>query len=159
MKIIFLIGMVYPLLIYPYWDIRYNKIGQWEVAISNFGKFGQSFTGNAGAFWPRLSGHNYIFGAGIWIGSIAPDGDTLVTIGYEPHGGVCEFTPGLPYSHYNDPQEHVYFPLDDDYPFIPVSVEDGYAIYNDFDPNQHMPNDTRPIGISVKLKTFVWGWL
>ncbi|MEO0137382.1 MAG: T9SS type A sorting domain-containing protein [candidate division WOR-3 bacterium] len=156
MKKIFLIGIICPLLIHPYWDIRYNTMGQWEVAISNFGKFGQSRLGNAGAFWPRGSGHNYIFGAGIWIGSIALNGDTLVTIGYCPMGGVSEFTPGLPYFNLSNPDWRVYFSTELDYPFVPVSFEDGYAVYNDFNPNQHVPNDTRPIGITITLKTFVW---
>ncbi len=142
------------------WDIKINKIGQWEVCISNFGKFGQTMWTNAGAWWPRGSGHNYIFGAGIWVGAIAPDGDTLVTIGYGPHGAEYEFAPGIPYSNPNDAQWRVYLSTDVDYPFTPISVEDGYAVFNDFDPNYHVPNDTRPIGITVRLKTSVWpkGW-
>ncbi|MEO0129537.1 MAG: T9SS type A sorting domain-containing protein [candidate division WOR-3 bacterium] len=156
MKRIFMVAIISPLLIYSYWDIRYNTIAQWEVAISNYGKFGQSKAGNTGAFWPRNSGHNYIFGAGIWIGAIAPNGDTLVTIGYDPSGGVSEFTPGIPYSSYIDPRWKVYFSFDNDYPFTSVSMEDGYAVFHDFDPTQHIPNDTRPIGSTVTLKTFVW---
>ncbi|MCX7995934.1 MAG: hypothetical protein N3A65_09240, partial [candidate division WOR-3 bacterium] len=160
MKKIFIVAIVCPFLAYSHFNIRYNTIGQWEVALSNYGKFGQSQSIGPGAFWPRGSGHNYIFGAGIWIGAIAPDGDTLVTIGYGLAGAETEFGPGLPYTNVGNPQWKVYFSTDDDYPFVPVSFEDGYAIFNDFDPTYHMPNDTRPIGITVTLKTFVWpkGW-
>ncbi len=81
------------------WDIRVNNLGQWQVCISNYGKFGQSINGTAGAWWPRNSGHNYIYGAGIWVGAIAPNGDTLATIGYLPlwtTNTVFPFYPPIP---------------------------------------------------------------
>ncbi len=134
-------------------NIKYNNIGKWEVAISNYGKFGQTPFVNPGAFWPRNTGKNYIYGAGIWIGGILPNGDTAVTIGYEPYGGGCEFAPGEPYSNYADLKWRVYFSSELNYPFPIVSFEDGYAIYNDFDPWFHIPIDAKPMGITVILKT------
>ena len=66
-----------------------------EMCISNIGKFGQAETGS-GCWWPRGTNHTYIYGAGIWFGTIdSLTGDTLVTIGYGPHGGESEFAPGL----------------------------------------------------------------
>ncbi|MEO0215472.1 MAG: T9SS type A sorting domain-containing protein [candidate division WOR-3 bacterium] len=138
------------------WDVRVNNIGQWEVCISNYGKFGETIFVNAGAWWPRGSGHNYIFGAGIWIGAIAPNGDTLVTVGYNPSNAVTEFAPGLPYSNPENSQWRVYFSTELGYPFVPVSVEDCYAVYNDFNQDFHIPNDTRPIGITVTLRTLAF---
>lgn len=56
---------------------------QIEISISNFGKYGQTSSGTSGCWWPKGSGQNYIFGAGIWFGTIdSVTGDTLVTIGY-----------------------------------------------------------------------------
>lgn len=141
------------------WDIRFNTVGQWDIALSNFGKLGQSQSGDAGAFWPRGTECSYIWGAGIWIGGILPNGDTVVTTGYEPGGGATEGAPGLPYTDPDDPQWHVYFSTDPDYPFTPVSLEDGYAIYNDFDTAYHMPDAyhaMEPLGITVTLKTHTW---
>jgi len=137
-------------------DIRMTNFGQWEAYLSNYGKFGQSSGGSAGAFWPRGSGHNYMFGSGMWYGGIAPNGDTLVTIGYGPHGGEAEFGPGIPYATADDPYWHVYFSNDDDYPFPQISFEDSWAVSNDFDPLNHMPGDTRPIGIKITQWTHVW---
>jgi len=145
--------------IWAIWDVRENTIGQWQVCISNFGKFGQTINGDAGAWWPRGSGHNYIYGAGIWIGAILPNGDTVVSVGYDPNTGRSEYIPGTPYSNMNDPQWRVYFSTDANYPFPPISVEDGYAIYNDFDTNYHMLDSfhiPEPIGVAVSLKTYVF---
>lgn len=141
------------------WDVRFNTIGQWDVAFSNFGKFGQKVNGDAGAFWPRGTQRNYIYGAGVWIGGILPNGDTVVTVGYEPHTGASECSPGLPYTSPYDPQWHVYFSTDPDYPFTPISYEDGYAICNDFDTINHIPDSfhvKQPLGIKMTLKTFTW---
>ncbi|NOR17444.1 hypothetical protein GQ543_07045, partial [candidate division WOR-3 bacterium] len=85
--------------------IRHN-INQVEMCISNFGKFGQDETGGGpGCWWPIYSGQDYIFGAGIWFGTVdSITGDTLVTIGYGLSGGQSEFVPGLkdmPISHPN----------------------------------------------------------
>jgi hypothetical protein len=72
-----------------------HNINQVEMCITNYGKFGQDEIGsNAGCWWPINSGQNYIYGAGIWFGTIDA-GDTLVTIGYGPSGGQSEFVPGL----------------------------------------------------------------
>ncbi len=135
---------------------RFNTYSQWEACLSNYGHFGQSNSGTFGAFWPRGSGHNYIFGSGMWYGAIAPNGDTLVTIGYGPHGGEAEFGAGPAYANIYDRYWHVYFSNDDDYPFPPVSFEDGYAVSNDFDPAYHMLNDTRPMGITVTQWSYTW---
>ncbi len=155
MKILLLFLLVFGVC-WAGFDIKVNKIGQWEVCLSNYGKFGQTMTGNAGAWWPRNSYYNYIFGAGIWVGTIAQDGDTLVTIGYLPSGAASEFVPGIPYSNFIDPKWQFYFSTDVDFPFNSISFEDGYAVFNDFNPNYHMPNDTEPIGITVTLKTYTF---
>jgi hypothetical protein len=141
------------------WDIRYHTANNWETAISNFGKFGQNENGDAGAFWPAGSNHNYIFGAGMWCGGVLPNGDTVVSVGYNPHTGQTEFAPGLPYTDPSDPQWRVYLSTDPDYPFDPVSFEDGYAVCNEFDVFYHMPDsfhDPEPLGITIAQKTIVW---
>jgi hypothetical protein len=151
----FVIIVLFSLLLWADWEVRYTTIGQWELTLSNYGQFGHS-NGSAGGFWPRGTGHNYIYGAGFDVGAIKPNGDTIVTIGYGPHGQEAEYTPGIPYSDFSDPQWQLYFSTDDDYPFIPVSFQDGYAIYNDFDSMYHMPDSFLVLGITVTQKTYVW---
>jgi hypothetical protein len=144
--------------------IRHN-INQVEMCISNYGKFGQDETGNnAGCWWPIGTDHNYIYGAGIWFGTIDA-GDTLVTIGYGPSGGQSEGVPGLKDMPINHPNAIIYMHPDpwpappDTFPMAPqetVSHQDSWCCYNDCDSNYHMPGDTRPIGIEVYQTVYAW---
>jgi hypothetical protein len=140
------------------WHWRYNTIGQWEIAETNWGAIG-GFSWPLDGYWPRASGHKYIYGAGIWVGGVLPNGDTVVTVGYGPQGSDWECAPGLPYTDPADPQWRVYLSTDPVYQFPLLSVEDGYAIYNDFDTVWHMPDSfhvPEPLGITITQKTHVW---
>ncbi len=149
------------------WQIVRHDTNEVEMCVSNYGVFGQGETGmDAGCWWPAGSGHNYIYGAGIWFGTIDNlSGDTLVTIGYGPHGGECEFAPGLagwPPSHpaaiiYIHPENWPAPP--DTLPMAPqdtVSHEDSWCCFNDCDSIYHIPGDTRPIGIEVYQTVYAW---
>ncbi len=137
------------------WDLRYHDGNQWQLMVSNYGHFGHTGYG-AGGFWPIGSGHNYIYGAGIDVGAIKPNGDTVVTIGYGPHGGEAEFCPGAAYSNPTAEQWRIHFSTDMGYPYVPVSFQDGYAVYNDFDPFYHIQDSFYVLGITVTQKTYVW---
>ncbi len=147
-------------------QILRHDTNQVEMCISNYGKFGQSETGNSGCWWPAGSNHTYIYGAGIWFGTIdSLTGDTLVTIGYGPHGGETEFAPGLwgwPPDHpcaiiYINPEN--WPPPPDTFPMASqglVSHEDSWCCFNDSNPSYHIPGDTRPIGIEVYQTVYAW---
>lgn len=143
-------------MLWAYFDVRIQSGNQWKLCLSNFGKFGQTRDYRAGAWWPRNTWHNYIYGAGFDIGGIKPNGDTVVTIGYGPHGGESEYAPGPAYANPKDPQWHVYFSSDLDYPFSPISLQDAYAIYNDLDSSYHIPDSFKVLGVTVTHKTYVW---
>jgi len=149
------------------WQIVRHDTNQVEMCISNYGKFGQDETGNnAGCWWPQGSNHNYIYGAGIWFGTIdSLTGDTLVTIGYGPHGGEVEFAPGLSGWSPNHPCAIIYmYPENwpappDTLPMAPqdtVSHEDSWCCFNDSDAVYHMIGDTRPIGIEAYQTVYAW---
>ncbi|KPK68746.1 hypothetical protein AMJ87_11460 [candidate division WOR_3 bacterium SM23_60] len=137
-----------------------------ELYISNFGKFAQDERGGPGCFWPKGSGNTYIFGAGAWFGTIdSLTTDTLVSVGYGPHGGESEFVPGLKTQDPGSPVAIIYMhpenwpPPADSYPMAPqdiVSHEDSWCCYNDCDSNYHIPGDTRPIGIEVFQTGYAW---
>ncbi len=150
-------------------EIKVHNINQVEMCVSNYGKFGQTAATNAGLWWPRGSGHNYIFGAGPWFGtidSIAPDDmDTLVTIGYGPHGAETEFTPGKKDMSSGDPNAVIFMypekwpPPADVFPMAPQEIkshQDSWCVYNDLDINQHVAGDTRPIGLEVYQTVYAW---
>ena len=144
------------------WDIKIHDINNAQISITNYGKIDD-------CYWPAGSNQSYIYGAGIWFGardSIASDSvDTLVTIGYGPHGGEIEFGPGLsgqdPFADYviiymyPDPWPA---PIDT-FPMAPldiVSHQDSWCCCNDSNPDNHIPGDTRPIGVEVYQTVYVW---
>lgn len=147
-------------------EIKIHNINQVEMCISNFGKFGQTATGDAGCWWPVGSNHNYIFGAGIWFGTVdSATGDTLVTIGYGPHGGEAEFVPGLDGMPPTHPDAIIFMypenwpPPDTALPMAPqdtVSHQDSWCCMNDLDTNAHIPGDTRPIGLEMYQTGYPW---
>lgn len=149
---------------YRPFEIKIHNINNVECCVSNYGKFGQNQQGNSGLWWPKGSGQSYIFGAGSWFGTIE-DNDTLVTIGYGPHGGEAEYTPGLATMSSGDPNAIIFMypspwpPPADIYPMapqVPKSHQDSWCAYNDLDINNHMPGDTRPIGLEVYQTVYAW---
>ncbi len=84
------------------YNIKWLNINKWTSPFHNDGKYGydpSSGTGVAGGAWPQPFHNCYIFGAGLWFGSIrtrADDpskSDTLVTFGYNPNSGGSEMSP------------------------------------------------------------------
>ena len=147
--------------------LRHN-VNQVEMCVSNYGKFGQDETGNnAGCWWPIGTNHTYIFGAGIWFGTVdSLTGDTLVTIGYLPQGGASEFGPGLSGWPVTHPAAVIYIhpenwpPPPDTLPMAPqvlISHEDSWCCFNDSNPVYHMPLG-RPIGIEVYQTVYAWDY-
>lgn len=138
------------------YDLKNHDINQWLLPVSNYGEFGQTGGGAEGGEWPRGSGHYYIFGAGLWIGAIAPNGDTLVTVGYNPNSGGNEVVPGLfRQGTSTPPYIRVYkFPGDwpppsDTFPMapqIPLTTQETWACFND---NDSVVHDTRPLGFDT----------
>ena len=147
--------------------LRHN-INQVECCVSNYGKFGQDETGNnAGCWWPVGSNQNYIYGAGSWFGTVDVNGDSLVTIGYGPHGGESEYAPGRVGWIVSDPRAIIYmmpatWPPPEGDPELPMapteakSHQDSWCVYNDADIQYHIAGDTRPIGLEVYQTVYAW---
>jgi len=100
-------------------DLRYQDVGQLYLPITNYGIHGNEIsTGSAGGIWPKGSGQAYIFGGGIWIGSIK-NGNKLVSVGYNPNSGQSELVPGYEYDethNYAFKSDSVRLLLSTDYP-------------------------------------------
>jgi len=148
------------------WQIVRHDTNRVEMCISNYGKFGQSEASSSGCWWPAGSNQNYIYGAGIWFGTIdSLTNDTLVSIGYGPHGGEVEFAPGLSGWSPDHPCAIIYIHPEnwpappDTLPMAPqdtVSHEDSWCCFNDCDSIYHIPGDTRPIGIEIYQTVYAW---
>ncbi|MGB7055654.1 MAG: hypothetical protein WBE28_10080, partial [bacterium] len=145
--------------------LRHN-VNQIEMCVSNYGKFGQTETQQAGLWWPKGTNHTYVFGAGTWFGTVDDNGDSLVSIGYGPGGAEREYAPGRMGWSVSDPQAIIYmYPTSwppyepTNLPMAPVSPrshQDSWCVYNDGDIQYHTPGDTRPIGLEVYQSVYTW---
>ncbi len=158
-------------------DINLLDGNEFNMYISNYGKFGQSPQGNAGAWWPsnrRLE--TYIFGAGPWIGAITKDGDTVVTYFYNPSSGMSEGVPAhiadtTDLYDYNaalgDPYDrvHIYGKTTEqgyEWPLKTATGEDSvvsnmdsYEAFMDIAP-EYQESGSRPLGLYLVEQTYQW---
>ncbi|UCG42680.1 MAG: hypothetical protein JSU73_12595 [candidate division WOR-3 bacterium] len=84
------------------YDMQWLDINKWYCPFYNDGRYALDITigtGEAGGSWPQPYLNKYIFGAGLWFGTLKPRADdpekvdTLVTFGYNPNSGGTEMTP------------------------------------------------------------------
>ena len=148
------------------WRTGWHDAGLLRLKITNYGTHGYE---NA-CEWPAGSGDTYIFGAGIWVGCISSQGDTLVSVGYNPYDGSSEFVPGdLPNEEgYTNPDDRIYWSDDDDdfahWPVvidgdsIVVSSQDSWCQFNDCDSARHAAGNTAPIGVRVTQTGYSWNY-
>jgi len=118
------------------YDFQWYQKNQWNIAVTNYATFGNGI-GRAGGEWPAGSGDMYIYGAGIWIGSLKKTEtgkDTFVSNGYNPNSGKSEMTPGCydnaPGGYGSRAFERVY--ISPDFPpnpaDFPVSLQDSVLL-------------------------------
>ena len=146
------------------YDLQYQETNNISIALTNFGRFGQSPAGSAGAEWPKGTGMMYIYGAGIWVGAML-DGDTIVIDGYNTVGPGQEFVPG-PHYDPNRPEDKLYFSSDSgdlaNWPDtttngdpIVIGEEDTWCIFNGHDPDEQGAGEN-PLPITVTRHSFAW---
>ncbi len=138
------------------WDADTHDVNNWILEITNYGRFG-----GLASFW--LPESIPFYGAGVWFGATSPQSETLVTVGYGPHGGESEFGPGLANQDPLSQQVRVYMypddwpPNPDTFPMapqMPLTIQESWSCFNDLDSNLHIPDDGRPIGVEVYQTTF-----
>ncbi len=152
-------------------SLRY-VYGRYEMPVTNDGRFGwdPQYNVPGGGRWPRGTGCGYIFGAGIWVGSML-DSVKCVTVGYNPLNIQTEMVPGSPPNEpgYTDPTKVVY--VSTDYPNatippwprgydnnglpITVSQMDSWSTCNDLDASHHFASGV-PLGVLMTTETFSW---
>ncbi|MCK4544306.1 hypothetical protein KAU43_02090, partial [candidate division WOR-3 bacterium] len=153
-------------------DYRWMQANQMNMPLTNYSKFGQTLGGDAGLYWPSgFPNETYIYGAGIWIGGLVRNAvdptkfDTQVTCGYDPNSGAIEFIQGLPPNDdiNTNPNEKIYFSLDDDWPLQDstgqdsvLSTLDSYCTYNDYLESKHLVPENKPLNVSIIQQTYCW---
>jgi len=155
-------------------DTAVSDTGRWEIQQDNMGRFVVPQPGpRPGGYWPKYSGRNYLFGAGIWVGAIdttRTPADTQVTYGYDLAYGTATFAPSMPNGDtagaINDSLARVYrsdIPRDTaQWPerdslgrVIVASDQELWAIFNDVNPIYMWPPDTS-IGLQVIRRSYAW---
>ncbi|MEO0069840.1 MAG: hypothetical protein ABIK18_03490, partial [candidate division WOR-3 bacterium] len=168
------------------YDMKWLNINRWSCPFYNDGRYGIDVTigtGQAGGSWPQPLRNFYIFGAGMWFGSLKPRGDgkidTLVSFGYNPNSGGTELTPTL--CRYagegaGNPDDRI-FVYPGDWPPSPrsrwetgdpkldsvlipyeaFSLQDMWCVYSDGAPENHIAPG-KPQNIDVYQLVYAWNY-
>ncbi len=172
------------------YDMQWLTINKWRCPFYNDGRYGIDITvgsGVAGGSWPQPYKNMYVFGAGMWFGSLKPrhDGtekvDTLVSFGYNPNSGGTEMTPVLTKNVEGGagaPEDRIYkypdnFPPpvelrerwgtgnpSQDSALIPYenfSLQDLWCCYSDAAPENHI-SPGKPQGIDIYQTIYAWNY-
>ncbi|MEO0068465.1 MAG: hypothetical protein ABIK23_04955 [candidate division WOR-3 bacterium] len=168
------------------YDMKWLNINRWKCPFYNDGRYGIDVTvgtGQAGGSWPQPLHNCYIFGAGMWFGSLREreDGkvDTLVSFGYNPNSGGTEMTPttvahapegaGSPddriFVYPNDwpPQPRDRWATGDPrldsvlIPYEAFSLQDMWCVYSDGAPENHIAPG-KPQNIDVYQVVYAWNY-
>jgi len=168
------------------YDMKWLNINKWKCPFYNDGRYGIDITvgsGQAGGSWPQPFHNCYIFGAGLWFGSLKPRTDdptkvdTLVTFGYNPNSGGTEMSP-VTVEHAEDgsgsPNDRVFvYPTDwppaprDRWVTVPeldtlipkesFSLMDMWCAYSDVLPENHV-SPGKPQFIDVYETVYAWNY-
>jgi hypothetical protein len=170
------------------YDMKWLNINKWKCPFYNDGRYGIDITigtGQAGGAWPQPLHNCYIFGAGLWFGSIrvrANDPsklDTLVTFGYNPNSGGTEMSPVTVENAAEgtgSPNDRI-FVYPSDWPPAPrsrwetgdahvdsmlipyenFSLEDMWCAYSDVLPENHI-SPGKPQNIDVYETVYAWNY-
>ncbi|NPV13995.1 hypothetical protein HPY86_03570 [candidate division WOR-3 bacterium] len=168
------------------YDMKWLNINRWKCPFYNDGRYGIDVTvgtGVAGGSWPQPLHNCYIFGAGMWFGSLKPraDGkvDTLVSFGYNPNSGGTELTPTTVKNAAEgagSPDDRI-FVYPSDWPPSPrsrwetgdprmdsilipyeaFSLQDMWCVYSDAAPENHIAPG-KPQNIDVYQVVYAWNY-
>jgi hypothetical protein len=160
--------LLLPGLLLAIYDIGWVDVNNWRMPIYNDGRWAIDITQNnfPGGYWPYPLVNYYLFGGGLWVGAVV-QGETLVTVGYNPNSGGTEMSPTLCRywrDGYNDPRDRIYrypgdwpppqsrFPMA---PVLPRSDLNLWCCFGDSDPAFH-DSTGGPLGIDVASSVYAF---
>ncbi|MEN9978858.1 MAG: T9SS type A sorting domain-containing protein [candidate division WOR-3 bacterium] len=162
-----LLVVILPRLVVGIYDMKWFDLNSWRCPFYNDGRWGIDVTAGPGApggSWPQPLRNFYIFGAGVWIGTIVAN-DTLTTCGYNPNTGGTEMFPALCRYWRQTPldsADRVYkYPGDwpppaARFPMAPQQARsemDLWMCFSDSEPGSHNAPG-RPLGVDVYLTVY-----
>lgn len=150
---------------------HYTTIGNMALTISNFGMLGNGFrvydpsTGEPlpSLEYPIGSGTEHLYRAGLWVGAVNVEGDTLVTT------AVCDATAASAgsegFEFYPDPADSDTIIVRSSLLTSPyyspdaVSEEDFEATFYDYVwPSGTFPPNHTPLNLKVHLRSYAWSY-
>lgn len=158
------------------YDTKFLDINRWHVPFYNNGEIAIDLTqiNFPGGYWPAPTRNFHLFGGGLWVGAISATGDTLVSVGYNPNSGGCEYYPTTA-AHYTEgtsiATDRVYKYGTADWPpsqarygtdpkLVPqdnFSLQDLWMAFTDAAPGQHV-SPGKPLGLDVYLTVYAWNY-
>jgi hypothetical protein len=142
------------------YDVRVHDVSRIGMTVTNYGFLGNNFVNRSPSLeYPLGSGIDHLIRAGMWVGAIDSQGDTLVSTGtidgywntpspvgveYAPATLGIEEISALPNSKYYSPSAY--------------SEQDFIAFYSDSFPPATKPDKHVTMGILVKQRSMVWSY-
>ena len=158
------------------YDTKFLDINRWHMPFYNNGEFGIDLTklNYPGGYWPAPKKNFHLFGGGIWVGAISAANETLVSVGYNPNSGGCEYYPTAAKDFAGgtgNAADRVYKYGTSDWPpdqsrfgtdpyLVPqenFSLQDIWFTCTDAAPGQHV-SPGKPLGIDVYLTVYAWNY-
>jgi hypothetical protein len=140
------------------YDIRIHDVSRIGMTVTNYGLLGNNLvTTSPSLEYPLGSGIDHLIRAGLWVGAISSNGDTLVSTGASDSPLISagfsgsDFVPttcGI--------EESSSSPGSDCYSTGAYSEQDFIAFYSDLLPPEAEPTGHVPLGILVKQRSMVW---
>jgi hypothetical protein len=142
------------------YDLRIHNVSSIGMTVTNYGFLGNNFVNRSASLeYPLGSGIDHLIRAGLWIGAVNSQGDTLVTTGTidgywnTPSAAGVEFAPatlGI---------EEASALLNNKY-YHPgaYSEQDFIAFYSDSFPVGTKPDEHVTQGLLVKQRSMVWSY-
>ncbi len=121
-------------------------------AITNYGSVGDPnspSTGRPSAQWPGGSGNNYLYDAGLWLGTKIGGEPAVTTYFYNPH---VEFLPTSGF--FGEIGSVISKDIHGNENAKSRSLEDSYVVYDDLE--SHTESNHIPLGLKVAQRGLTW---
>ncbi len=153
-------------------NTKFTNIGNIQLTVTNFGTLGDGFViqtpeDQPSCVYPKDSGIEHMFDAGLWVGAIREDGTTMVTTGAVDIAYLVDIAAGFEFTNTADPndviQERSSLVSSPFYHPEAVSHQDFICDYSDTNiyipelQNARIPNH-KPMGIAIHQESYAWNY-
>ncbi|MFH0777538.1 MAG: hypothetical protein V2A71_02800 [Candidatus Eisenbacteria bacterium] len=142
------------------YDIRIHDVSNIGMTVTNYGFLGNNFVNRSPSLeYPLGSTIDHLIRAGMWVGAITAEGDTLVTTGTVDGYWMTPSPVGVEFAPATRGIEEVSALLNSKY-YHPgaFSEQDFVAFYSDSFPAGSKPSEHVTQGLLVRQRSMVWSY-